>query len=101
MEILLLALLLASSDQDASEWKNKLRSVLNFYKENRELISLLVQNGKNAPFSGAQTDAPRADDPARAADRERPSESAQKERPAASGQDAVDLFERYLRSHPI
>lgn len=54
MQLLLIFILLSMTGKSSDELKETLSSALSFYRENRELITMLVQAGEKAPANGQE-----------------------------------------------
>ncbi len=54
MQLLLIFILLSMTGKSSDELKETLSSALSFYRENRELIAMLVQAGEKAPANGQE-----------------------------------------------
>lgn len=87
METLVLLCLLAYANGD-DNFKQKLRSALDFYRENRELISMLIKN--EAPMS--ETEPPQS--APKSSETPKPSE-AQESRPQSEAGN-MDVLIKYL-----
>ena len=57
MEMLIALMIVALSEKDPA-FKEKLRSVLAFYRENRELLVMLAQKSESCPPPEAQKNSP-------------------------------------------
>ncbi len=88
MEILLLALLLMQTKGEQTDWNATIKKALAFYRENRELITMLVQT-VGQKQSTEETSAQQ--------------EETIKYRPQSQSDTvgAVNLMEEYLKHHAI